>query len=483
MQRREFLATSAAAALSSGLVPLQLRGGPRDTDRDDDPCCGPGYASPGEAIKSEREKLVYVTALYVGTGLKKPDYLATVDVDPKSRSYSKVVHRLPMPGAGDELHHFGWNACSSCHGDSTKSRRFLVLPGLGSGRIHIVDTENSLAPKLHKTIDAKQVIAKTKLTAPHTVHCLADGNMMLSMLGNQDGQAPGGFLLLDQDFEIVGRWEQTVDQMRFNYDFWYQPRHNVMVSSEWSAPETYSNGFDVKDVKAGKYGQMLNFWDWKTRELQQSVDLGQEGLLPLEVRFHHNPDSTHGFVGAALSSNVWHWHKAGGQWKVDKVIDVASVNLKGSSQPLPGLITDILLSMDDRYLYFSNWLHGDIRQYDIRDPSRPKLTGRVWCGGLLGKSPVVRGRKLSGGPQMLQLSLDGKRLYVTNSLLSSWDNQFYPAIGKTGSYMLQIDCDTKKGGLKINDNFYVDFGKEPAGPARAHEMRFPGGDCTSDIWV
>ena len=84
---------------------------------------------------------------------------------------------------------------------------------------------------------------------------------------------------------------------------------------------------------------------------------------------------------------------------------------------------------------------------------------------------------------MLQLSLDGKRLYVTSSLFSTWDNQFYPDLSKTGSYLLQIDCDTENGGLKINENFYINFGKEPAGPARAHEMRYPGGDCTSDIWV
>jgi selenium-binding protein 1 len=84
---------------------------------------------------------------------------------------------------------------------------------------------------------------------------------------------------------------------------------------------------------------------------------------------------------------------------------------------------------------------------------------------------------------MLQLSLDSKRLYVTNSLFSAWDNQFYPEIAKAGSYLLQIDCDIENGGLKINENFYVDFGKEPAGPARAHEMRYPGGDCTSDIWA
>ena len=117
------------------------------------------------------------------------------------------------------------------------------------------------------------------------------------------------------------------------------------------------------------------------------------------------------------------------------------------------------------------------------DPAHPKLTGQLWLGGLLGKGGEVQGHKLVGGPQMLQLSLDGKRLYVTNSLLSSWDNQFYPDLAKAGSYLLQVDCDTVNGGLKINENFYVDFAAEPNGPARAHEMRYPGGDCTSDIWV
>ena len=80
-------------------------------------------------------------------------------------------------------------------------------------------------------------------------------------------------------------------------------------------------------------------------------------------------------------------------------------------------------------------------------------------------------------------SLDGKRLYVTSSLYSPWDNQFYPEMAKKGSYLLQIECDNEKGGMKVNEKSIVDFGAEPNGPARAHEIRFPGGDCTSDIWV
>ena len=82
--------------------------------------CGPGYASPAEAMKAPREKLLYTVALYIGTGIQKPDYLATIDADPQSPTYSQVISRLEMPGIGDELHHMGWNACSSCHHDATK---------------------------------------------------------------------------------------------------------------------------------------------------------------------------------------------------------------------------------------------------------------------------------------------------------------------------------------------------------------------------
>jgi selenium-binding protein 1 len=444
--------------------------------------CGPGYASPAEAMKAPSEKLLYVNALYDGTGIDKPDYLATVDVDPASPTYSQVIHRTPMPYVGDELHHFGWNACSSCHADTGKARRYLIVPGFGSSRIHIIDTANQRAPRLHKVIEPQELKEKTNLSAPHTVHCLADGQVLISMLGDAAGNAPGGFLLLDEEFNIAGRWDKG-DGMRFNYDFWYQPRHNVMVSSELAAPNTYMPSFNLDDVAAGKYGSRVCFWDWEQRKIVQSFELGEQGLVPLEVRFHHNPDSSHGFVGATLSSSMWHWHKPNRRWEIEQVIAIPPVEVDGWPFPVPSLITDFVLSMDDRYLYLANWFHGDIRQYDISDPASPRISGQVWCGGVLGKSSTVRGHTLHGGPNMLQLSLDGRRLYVTSSLLSSWDNQFYPELGKRGSYLLQIDCDTENGGLAINEGFFVDFGQEPNGPARAHEMRYPGGDCTSDIWV
>ena len=110
------------------------------------------------------------------------------------------------------------------------------------------------------------------------------------------------------------------------------------------------------------------------------------------------------------------------------------------------------------------------------------LTGQVWMGGLL-TGARVNGGEVTGGPQMIQLSLDGKRLYVTTSLFSTWDNQFYPEIRTNGGCMLMVDCDTENGGMSINPRLLRRFRQGAERPRRCHETRYPGGDCTSDIWV
>ena len=101
-------------------------------------CCGPGYASPAEAMKAPREKLLYTIAIYTGTGIQKPDYLATIDNDPDSVTYSQVISRLEMPGIGDELHHMGRNACSSCYDDAGMQRKYMIVPGVRTTNLHIV---------------------------------------------------------------------------------------------------------------------------------------------------------------------------------------------------------------------------------------------------------------------------------------------------------------------------------------------------------
>jgi len=430
------------------------------------------YQSPAEAMAAPQEEFLYMACLHTGTGVEKPDFLAVVDAE-----NGEVTHEMPMPNVGDELHHFGWNRCSSaCHGPD---RSHLIVPGFGSSRIHVVNVaDDPRKPYIEKVIEPEEMVRETGYTRPHTVHCMPGENIVISMLGDAEGNGAGGFAVIDaKTFELKGRWENGSQTPRFNYDFWYQPRKNLLVSSEFGEPNAYEPGFDLEDVSAGRYGSKLHFWNLEQRTLEQTLDLGESGLVPLEIRWQHDPDAEEGFAGAALSSTMWRLHRDNGGWGAEQVIGVDGVELEGWPFPVPGLITDLVLSMDDRWLYLANWLHGDVRRYDVSNPAEPKLTSQIWLGGVIGKQTHGL-RELSGGPNMLQLSYDGRRLYVTNSLYSTWDNQFYPGMR---SWLLRIDCDAD-GGMEIDDDFFVDFHDRPEGPARTHEVRLEGGDCTTEIF-
>ena len=142
------------------------------SDKNMNCCSGPGYSSPSAAIML-LVKIVYTICIYTGTEINKPDYLATIDVDENSDTYGKVIHRTELGLPGEELHHMGWNACSSCNDDIDMERRFLIVPGVKTSNFYIVDTaSNPRKPFLHKKIDGNEIISKTNLSTPHTVHCL-----------------------------------------------------------------------------------------------------------------------------------------------------------------------------------------------------------------------------------------------------------------------------------------------------------------------
>src|SRR5262249_62374645 len=118
----------------------------------------------------------------------------------------------------------------------------------------------------------------------------------------ESGGDRGGCLPRGEQLDGRGGGERAEEGGKYNHGCGHPPRHNVMVSSEWAALKTNRPGFKLEDVKAGKYGQQIHFWDWDKKKITKSLDLGEKGLIPLEVRFHHDPASVHGFVGAALSS-------------------------------------------------------------------------------------------------------------------------------------------------------------------------------------
>jgi selenium-binding protein 1 len=446
------------------------------------------YPSPRMAMEAPAEQLAYVVTL--NPHGRHPDALCVLDVGPGSPSSGRIVGRVEMPNTGDELHHFGWNACSSALCPNAPhphvERRYLLVPGFRSSRIHVVDTKpDPRRPRLVKTIEPHEVYTKTGYRSPHTVHCGVDG-IYFGAIGAPDGDGPGGvFVLNHEDFSIRGPWEVDRGPQYLAYDFWWHLGHDTMITSEWGTPNMIEAGVNPELLLAGKYGHQLHMWDLRRRRHLQALDLGGEQQFALELRPAHDPTKTYGFVNAVvslkdLSSSIWVWHRENGSWGVKKVIEIPAEAADPDELPpalkpfkaVPPLATDINLSLDDRFLYVSCWGTGDLRQYDVSDPFHPKLTGSVRLGGIVSHAPHPEHGLLNGGPQMVEISRDGRRVYFSNSLYSSWDAQFYPE-GIRG-WIAKVDA-KPEGGIAVDPAFFVPFEDD-----RPHQIRLQGGDASSD---
>jgi methanethiol oxidase len=257
------------------------------------------------------------------------------------------------------------------------------------------------------------------------------------------------------------------------------------------------DGVNPELLLAGKYGKHVHVWDLRRRRHVQELTLGDEQQMTLELRPAHDPARAYGFVGVVvslkdLSSSIWLWYREGkkngngseGQWAIKRVIEIPAEPadpetlppfLKGFKAVAP-LVTDINLSVDDRFLYVSCWGTGEFIQYDVSDPFSPKKVSSIRLGGIAGRvaHPSKPGQPLNGGPQMVELSRDGRRAYFTNSLYSPWDNQFYPD-GIEG-WMAKVNM-LPGGGMALDEKFFLE-----TGAMRSHQIRLDGGDASSDSY-
>ena len=447
------------------------------------------YRSPAEAMAAPPEKLGYVALL-------DPDALSVVDLDPSSATYGHEVGRWTPPAQAepDEFHHFGWNVCSSTLGGEHAGhhdlrRRYLVIPGLRSSRLYILDTEpDPTSPQLVKVIEPADVLDKAGYSRPHTIHCGPRG-IFVSALGTNkpDGNGgPAGIFTLDHEtFEVQGSWEHNRGTQMYAYDFWWHVDAGVLMAGEWGPPALFENGVVPEALLGRQYGHRLHFFDLETRDRITEIDFGDQHQMVLEIRPAHDPAKTHGFVGVVidvtnLAASIWTWWLDHGIWHARKTIEIPAVPADAATLPpllqgfgaVPPLVTDIDLSMDDKYLYVSCWGIGELHQYDVSDPLAPVLTGTVHLGGIARGVAHPSGAAFAGGPQMIEISRDGRRVYVTNSLYSTWDTQFYPD-GVPG-VMAKIDVDPN-GGISVDPEFLVTFAGH-----RSHQVRLGGGDCSTD---
>lgn len=452
------------------------------------------YPSLAPAEDASHESLAYVVLHAPGsTGLR--DGIAVLDTDPQSPTLGRIVGALEFPHAGNGLRHFGWSTCRPAHKDGDASaRRFLLAPGRRSSRIHVVDTQpDPRAPRLVKVIDGPVLGARSGYAAPVTVRATPDG-VAVSALGAADGEGPGGIIALDPStFEVRGAWESARGPQSPAYDSARHERYGIAVTSEWGAPRLVDGGFDPKALLAGGYGHALHVWDLERRTHRQVLELGAEHQAVLALRPVHRARRAYGFASvmistADLSSSVFLWYLdrdadgAPREWKARKVISIPALPADPATLPpalrpfgaVPPLVTDLALSMDDRWLHVACWGSGELRQYDVSDPFDPVHTGTISLGGGAARRPsgLSPGGHLAGGPQSVEASRDGRRLYVTSSFDERWDAQVHP--GATG-WLARVEVGAE-GGLTLDPSCLVRFpdGQQP------RQVRLLGGDATSD---
>ena len=213
-----------------------------------------------------------------------------------------------MPNAGNELHHFGWNACSAALCPYSPhphvERRYLLVPGLRSSRIHVIDTKpDPREPKIVKMIEAEEIASRAGYSRPHTIHCGPDA-IYVSAMGGPNGDGPGGIFLLDHEsFDVLGRWEVDRGPQFFAYDFWWHSAMTSAVTSEWGTPRYDRKRAQPRTLLVkGEYGHRLHMWDLRKRRHLQAIDLGAENQMALELRPSHDPTKAYGFVCVVIST-------------------------------------------------------------------------------------------------------------------------------------------------------------------------------------
>jgi selenium-binding protein 1 len=396
-----------------------------------DETCNSPYTT--KLIKGQ-EHFLHVWTLGIKDLGDGSDKLVTIDVKPGSKTFGQVVHQLSVGGRG-EAHHMGF----------TDDRRFLWAGRLDDNKIFVFDVGNPAKPKLVRTIS--DLTAKTGYVGPHTFYALP-GRMMVQALSNsKDHGGVTGIAVYNNGGGYVAKHDMPMGDDKigkgdgYGYDIAINPQKNLLLTSSFTGWTNYmmDMGKLVADAEAMKrFGGTMALWDLKAMKPQKVFAVPGS---PLEIRWSLKEGDNWAVTATALTSKLWVVKQdAQGQWQAK---DVATIG-DPSKIPLP---VDISITADGKGLWVNTFMDGKTRYFDMSNPEAPKQTYEK-----------VTGKQVN----MVSQSWDGKRVYITSSLLANWD--------KKGDDNEQALRAFKWDGKELSPVFEVDFMKLKLG--RAHHMKF-----------
>lgn len=397
-----------------------------DTAHGDETCNSP-YTT---QLITGQEDYVYVWTLGVEGLGDGSDKLVTVDVNPKSKRYGTMIHSVSVGGRG-EAHHMGF----------TDDRRFLWAGGLADSKIHVFDIGTDPAqPRRVRSIT--NFTEKTGYLGPHTYYALP-GRMLVQALSNdQDKDGVTGIALYNNRGDFITSYAMPTERGGdgYGYDLAVNPKKNVLLSSSFTGYANYMRplGQLVNDPAAMKnFGNTMVLWDLKAMQPRKIFEVPG---APLEIRWSPAPADNWAVTATALSSKLWLIRQdASGEWQARAVADIGDP----AQIPLP---VDISIRHDGKGLWVNTFMDGKTRYFDLSNPAAPRQTYEK-----------VTGKQVN----MISQSWDGRRVYVTSSLLANWDK-----IGPDNEQFLRgFSWD----GKALKATFAIDFTKEKLG--RAHHMK------------
>ncbi len=389
-----------------------------------------------------QEDFIYVWTLGMEGLGDGSDKLVTIDANPKSATYGKVIHTFSV-GGRHEAHHSGF----------TDDRKYLWAGGLDSSKIFIFDVHTDPAkPKLVKVID-DFVTQSSGVVGPHTTYALPDRMIISGLSNNKDYGGRTALVEYTNDGEYVATyWMPTDDNLRgaiktgkyadgYGYDVRALPRLDIMLTSSFTGHRNYMRdlGELMQDQEAMQnFGNTMVLWDLEDRKPKQVFDVPGS---PLEIRCAWNPNHNYCFTSTALTAKIWLIYLDDqGSWHAKAVADI------GEPKKIP-LPVDISIESDDQRLWVTTFMDGKARLFDISDPFNPK---------------EIYHKKIGAQVNMVSQSWDGKRVYFSSSLLSKWDKK-----GKDNEqYVKAFAWD----GKRLKPLFQIDFIGQKLG--RPHQMRF-----------
>ncbi|MDE2579261.1 MAG: selenium-binding protein [Hyphomicrobiales bacterium] len=412
--------------LRAGVVALSLWGAGA---RADETCLSPYTA----ALIRGQEKYLQVWTLGVKGMGDESDKLVTVNVDPKSPDYGKVVATLSVGGRG-EAHHMGF----------TDDRKYLWAGRLDDNKIFVFDVGTDPGkPKLVKTID--DLVPKSGFVGPHTFYALP-GRMIVGALSNaKDHGGATGLAVYSNAGEFLSAHPlpTTDGGDGYGYDIGINPQKNAMLTSSFTGWNNYMMDFGklVADPAAMKnFGATMVMWNLKS--MQPDKVFSVPGA-PLEIRWSLKDGDDWAITATALTSQLWLVKKDDkGAWVAK---DVAAIG-DPAKIPLP---VDISIAADGKSLWVNTFMDGMTRLFDLNNPEQPK---------------EIYSKHTGSQVNMVSQSWDGKRVYVTTSLLANWD--------KKGADDEQFLKAFDWNGKELTEKFKIDFYGLKLG--RAHHMKFTG---------